>query len=301
MTKINVGEARRDIFVVLHYGCFERDKIRSGRPGKWRSLQSGVGVYPAGFREALPEDDIHPTDIDWLESERTGVLHVNTYYANSKLQVWLLCDVSLSMLLGRKAERAARVAGAVSYSAGVFGDQLNVFAFKPDGLYRFPREVVRSPEALYESLQAYNRDNLWRDMMPVNEGLSTASYEAIAAGATSVFLVSDFHRIERWESETAQLANVSTLFPIVIRMPAEENILHPPSFLKAQDPESGEIVSVYLFGKQKRLAAQKQLDRWNSHIAESLTSLVGYRPFFYGGRTTMADLAVYCEERRETQ
>ncbi|HEC92619.1 MAG TPA: DUF58 domain-containing protein [Candidatus Atribacteria bacterium] len=83
---------------------------------KYRIIFRGSGIEFAGLREYTPEDDA--SRIDWKSSARTGKIYVKIFEEERDLDLFLLVDVSNSMLFGTaeklKSEYATILAATIA-------------------------------------------------------------------------------------------------------------------------------------------------------------------------------------------
>lgn len=109
----------------LHYVVKEAALGRVG--GRQLSKRKGLSLDFAEHRNYLPGDDYRY--IDWNLYGRLDRLFVKVFSREEDYPVYLLVDLSKSMRIGNKLQRAGEVAGALGYIALKDQNRLGVYPF----------------------------------------------------------------------------------------------------------------------------------------------------------------------------
>jgi len=125
--------------------------------GSYRSVFHGHGLEFDGYRSYNPDDDVHM--IDWKASARSNDVLVKQFVEERNNNIYLLVDVSESMLYGSaknmlKIQYAAEVAASIGYAVSRSDDRIgwSIFSDKVKShrnalpgeaqFYAFARELV---------------------------------------------------------------------------------------------------------------------------------------------------------------
>jgi len=236
--------------------------------GDYRGVFYGPSLDLAEVREYQPGDEIRR--IDWNVTARMSRLFVRQYREEKELTAWLLVDLSPSMSFGTirqfKRQLAIEFAGVAAYIITRHGDKVGVFAFPaatgaafiPPRTGRFHAlRVMRDLTALPEA-----RGGGRTDLTAVLHQLGR-----IARRRSLVFLVSDFHAPEGWESALAELARRHEVIAVRIEDPRERE-LPDVGGVYLQDPETGQ---------------QLWIDTSDRRVRETYRTLVAERDARLGG------------------
>lgn len=177
-----------------------RRKPPRGTSGGILSKQKGRGMEFDEVRHYQPGDDIRA--IDWRVTARTGSTHTKLYREEQERPVFIVTDLSASMLFGTqllfKSVQAAHLAAALAWRAqqrgdrigGIVGNGFGHSELKPLGRHQ---GVMRYIHALLEShQQSYQH---WQQRQQPNNAMLTESLlrlSQLARPGSEIYLISDF-------------------------------------------------------------------------------------------------------------
>ncbi len=193
--------------------------------GDYSGVFYGPSLDLAEVREYQAGDEVRR--IDWNVTARMNRLFVRQYREEKELTAWLFVDLSPSMAFGTirqfKRQVAIEFAGVAAYIITRHGDKVGAIAFPTlAGAAYIPPRAGR--------LQALR---IIRDL--------TAQPEVMGGGHTDlasllrkigrlvrrrslVFLVSDFHAPDGWETPLAELAHRHDVIAVRIEDPRERDL-----------------------------------------------------------------------------
>ncbi len=189
--------------------------------GNWNTFIKGEGIEFAGFREYTFEDDA--SQIDWKASLRTDTTLVKEYEEYKTLNVYIMLDVSDTMLFSSseklKAERAAELAFSMCDAIQKAGDAVGFGMFNNELINNIPPGVgpglTPRLKKLLKNPENYGGPSGLKDVLAyVNE----------SAQQPALFIVmSDFIDLEEgWERYLTMLAQKMDVMGIMIRDPRDE-------------------------------------------------------------------------------
>lgn len=199
-----------------------------------RSKKIGSGIEYADHRDYAPGDDIRY--LDWNVFGRTEKMLVRLYEEEEDISVYILVDVSDSMLMGQpsKLEYAYKVTAALGYISLANLDRVSVVPFS-DGL-TLPMSPVRGKGQIFKIFDFLSQTTI---------GGTTNSHEAFKSFVHRykrrgpVVVLSDMYE-ERGFTESLNILRYYKFDPVVIHV-WDEAELEPNlrGDLKLVDCESG--------------------------------------------------------------
>lgn len=212
---------------------------------KYQILFRGSGIEFAGLREYVPEQD-DATKIDWKASLRAKKLYVKQFEDERDLDVYILLDVSNSMLLGTqeklKSEYAAVVAGTLAYAAVESGDNVGFAMFNDDIIIAL--DPVGDISQYYKILRLIVDPRNYGGNCDLGKSLSYLIN--MVADRTILFIISDFIGIgDGWEDALKMIGGkLDRVLGIMIR--DIRDTFMPPGMgcMRFSDPFSDNVLSV---------------------------------------------------------
>ena len=202
--------------------------------GEYRSVFKGKGIEFEDVRPYEPGDDVR--SMDWNVTARTGTPHIKRFIEDREQYIYLLVDVSASMLhekSGVKRQAIVDMCSLITLSA--IKNQDNV------GLVLFSEEVeLTIPPGKGRSHALRIMDALM-NFAPESQGTNLIHaiqyFEHIARRRSVVFIVSDFFT-HNFIEEIQTCAHRHDTNAICIRSPI--HTLSQPALVRIQDSETGE-------------------------------------------------------------
>lgn len=211
--------------------------------GRWRSVFSGSGMDLKTIEPVPAGELVHPRDIDYRATSRTGKLHRKVSYVQMRATLVLLYDCSPSMRIWAKGEQSRIIGKLFAASARAYKDAV------------VQRDIKDGDLAAAVSDILYRR-NLY------------------------VVAISDFVLLTEWLPILKKISERAELIPIIVRSRAE--IEPPPPFfsIALYDIQGKEKVSrrVFSFGRQRRLG-KELVDNINDTIGQ--LRKIGASPFLW--------------------
>lgn len=212
---------------------------------KYQILFKGSGVEFAGLREYVPEQD-DASKIDWKASLRSKKLYVKQFEDERDLDVYILLDVSNSMLFGTqeklKSEYAAVITGTLAYAAVESGDNV--------GFAMFNDTITVALDPVGDITQYYKILRLVADPRNYGGGCDLSrslSYLInIVADRTILFIISDFIGVGRgWEDSLKMIGGkLDRVLGIMVRDVRDSFMPKGMGYMKFEDPFSGRVMTV---------------------------------------------------------
>jgi uncharacterized protein (DUF58 family) len=231
---------------------------------KYQILFKGSGIEFAGLREYVPGQD-DATKIDWKASLRSKKLYVKQFEDERDLDVYILLDVSNSMLFGTqeklKSEYAAVVGGAIAYSAVESGDNVGFAMFGDD--VRIALDPVGDISQYYKILRCMVDPGYYGGGCDLGGSLSYLIN--IVAERTILFIISDFIGIGKgWEDSLKMMAGkLDKVVGIMIRDVRDSFLPRGIGNMRLSDPFSDKVLTVNLdkVGGEFEKLARKQEEK----------------------------------------
>ena len=220
-----------------------REDVTTQYLGRYKSVFKGKGLEFDSYRDYSAEDDA--AEIDWKASSRADKLLVKNYVEERNISVFILMDVSNTMLLSSqpklKCEYAAELASALGYSIVKSGDCLG-FATASDKLSEFtpPKLGFDSHSRLLNVLS--NPSSYGGDLNIKNALDSLLGY--LNQGSL-VIIISDFIGLKPgWEESIKLAASKFSLIGLMVRDPIDREISPGTGQLAIADPGSDETLLI---------------------------------------------------------
>ncbi|MGB6221929.1 DUF58 domain-containing protein [Haloferula sp.] len=213
--------------------------------GEYRSVFRGQGVEFEDVRPYQPGDDVRT--MDWKVTARTGTPHIKRYIEEREQFIYLLVDVSASMLEGaggRKRATMAELGSLITMAAVGNGDRVGLVLFTdqielliPPGKGR--QHGLRIMEALV-GFKPVGRQTAFSDVF--------ARFGHLARKRSVAFVISDFLAGDYLE-EMSSLALRHDLNAVnLLEVDGLESV--DEELVRLEDAESGEVRFVDL-GRKK--------------------------------------------------
>jgi len=216
--------------------------LSSMMSGEWISRMHGHGIEFAGYRQYTSGDDA--SLIDWKASVRSRKLLIKQLEEERDLNLYLLFDVSDTMLTGTvkkiKAEYAAEIASSLSYATLHAGENVAMAMFS-DKVHKYlPLGHGVAQHGIILRLLA-NIENYGG-----NKNFAQSSKELLAMmdAPGLIIVVSDFIGFdETWERYLKIMAAQHDLIIIVIRDPRDRRLPAEGEFV-VEDPTNGQTLVI---------------------------------------------------------
>lgn len=204
---------------------------------KYNMLFRGSGVEFAGLRDYVQGED-DATRIDWKSSLRANKLYVKQYEEEKNLDVYILVDVSASMLFGTqdklKSEYAAIVAGSLAFAAIDSGDSIGF------GMFSDTMKISVPPLGDISQYYLMLRNLVDPRMYGGQCNFETALSHVLnsISEKSALFIVSDFIGIgDKWtDSFKAVCGKLDSVFGIMVRDKADSHLPEGVGNIRLEDP-----------------------------------------------------------------
>jgi len=227
---------------------------------KYKIIFRGSGIEFAGLRAYTPEDDA--SRIDWKSSARTGKIYVKLFEEERDLDLFLLVDVSNSMLFGTtekiKTEYAAILAATIAYAGIEVGDKVGIGLFSDKMTKVIPPsggnvQYFKILKALVDSGNYGGLCNIKNALKYTNQFIKKRSI---------IFVISDFIGVgQDWLDELRITGyRFDRLLGIMIRDPRDDFLTAGVGNIRLCDPFSGKkiIVNIDKYAEAYKKAARSQ-------------------------------------------
>jgi uncharacterized protein (DUF58 family) len=215
--RMDVASVVRELEVALK--VLTEAKIMS----RYRRVFKGKGLEFEDFREYTTNDDA--SEIDWKASKRANRLLVRRFKEERDMNVFLVVDVSSTMLFGStkklKHEYAAELTAALAHLILQSGDKVSLVMFS-DGVVNFvePGKGTKHLYILLKNLLTAKYYGGEYDMSEALEFLMSATQER-----SMLFLISDFIGLRRgWERTVKLISGKFDCIGVILRDPRDKNI-----------------------------------------------------------------------------
>lgn len=200
--------------------------LKSAIAGNHSSPFRGQGLEFDAVREYVLGDDIR--SIDWRVTARTGAPHIKIFKEEKERQIIIAVDMNEEMRFGTKntfkSVQAAYIASILSWEAIATQDRMRLcfFGDVKNGLYL--TEAKRTKQSVCQMLKTLTEPPQENHHVCLNQAF-TSIYQTAPAGAT-VYVISDFLRIENLEKALGLLVRKCDVVFIAVNDPADQMI--PP-------------------------------------------------------------------------
>ncbi len=205
--------------------------------GAYESVFKGQGLEFEEVREYQPGDDVRM--IDWNVTARMGKPFVKKFRHERELRVFLVVDISPSLLFGTqgklKSEVAAEVAAALILAAIRSNDRVGLLLFT-DRIEKFipPRKGIRHAHRLIRELLFTQPQGRGTDLAVALEFLQRLTRRRRSV----IFLFSDFHA-DGYETALKRLTARHEVLALILR-DRRERALAPLGVTRFVDLETDE-------------------------------------------------------------
>jgi len=202
-----------------------------------KHLQGTQGMEFEEVREYQQGDDVRT--IDWNVTARMGKPFVKKFRHERELRVFIVVDISPSLLFGTqgklKSELAVEVAAALIFAAIRSNDRVGLLLFT-DRVEKFipPRKGIRHAHRLVRELLFTQPQGLGTDLAAALEFLRRITRRR----RSIIFLLSDFHATN-YESVLKKLAARHEVLALTLH-DRRERSLAPCGVIRFVDLETGE-------------------------------------------------------------
>ncbi len=208
----------------------------SVHPGYHRSLHTGGGHEFQGYQVLQQAANARHLDLRASLKDPQGQYQVRCFRQSSAITVYLLADVSTSMLHPAKFDTLTRFASSLAWSVFRTGDTFGLLA--ADAIIRL--ELCQPPGHPYGDLDAWST----RASQPQVTGHSARGLADLAPHTphqrSLVFLASDFHGPLSDITHLCQALARHDVVPVVIWEPPLHDSVADYRLACWQEPESGE-------------------------------------------------------------
>jgi len=227
---------------------------------KYRIIFRGSGIEFAGLREYTPEDDA--SRIDWKSSARTGKIYVKIFEEERDLDLFLLVDVSNSMLFGTaeklKSEYATILAATIAYAGIEVGDKVGVGLFSDKMVKVIP--PAQGSLQYFKILKALVDPDNYGGLCNLGDALKYVN--RFIRKRSIIFIVSDFIGAEHdWFDELRVTGyRFDRLLGIMVRDPRDDFLTTGVGSMRFSDPFSDKkmVVDVDKYVEEYKKAAKLQ-------------------------------------------
>jgi len=239
---------------------------------KYQILFKGTGIEFAGLREYVPEQD-DASKIDWKASLRSKKLYVKQFEDERDLDVYIVLDVSNSMLFGTqeklKSEYSAVVAGTLAYAAVESGDNVGFAMFGDD--VRIVLDPLGDISQYYKILRCVVDPRYYGGGCNLADSLSYLIN--IITERTILFIISDFIGVGRgWEDSLKMMGGkLDKVVGIMIRDVRDSFLPKGIGSMRLSDPFSDKVLTVDLdeVGEEFEKLARKQEEKIEGEFRDS--------------------------------
>jgi|FLOH01.1.fsa_nt_gi uncharacterized protein (DUF58 family) len=207
--------------------------------GELAASKKGRGIEFTGFRKYMYGDD--SSLIDWAASLRTKTTLIREYEEYKNFQIFLLLDVSDSMLFSSidklKCEYAAELVFSIVYSIVNIGDKVGMGMFTDRLITRkVPQSGTENYYRILDDLT--NPENYGGPFSLKNALLQT---RALLGEKSLIIVVSDFIGLEPgWDKYIRMLTHNFDILGIMVRDPRDKTLPEGTGQYLLEDPYSNE-------------------------------------------------------------
>lgn len=248
-----------------------RDKITGKLMGSYGSVFKGKGLEFKEYKEYTTNDDA--SLIDWKVSIRGNKLMVRTYEEERSLDIYILLDVSNSMIYGTvkqlKNEFAAEMVISLCHAMLQEKDKvaLGLFNDKVVKEVRFGQGAQQFYQIVNELIDLKNYGGNY------NLGESIKQISDYIREKSIVIIISDFIGLKNnWKEEFEKLANKCEVIGFMIRDPVDSKLPKTKSSVTIQDPYSKRQL---IIKENMRLKYEKRVREQEEEIEEEFIKNMG--------------------------
>lgn len=257
-----------------------RKTVRTPVLGSYKSVFRGQGIEFESYRTYNQDDDA--SLIDWKASNRAGQLLVKEFVEERNLNVFIMVDVSSSMIFGShtilKNEYAAEVAASLCYAILNAGDNVGYALFSETIVAKeFPK---RGPSQFYMFSKTLVDPSYYGGTFDLAEAMQFALH--YLKSQSVVIVISDFIGLKGdWKKYMKLVSRKFDLVCISIKDPHDKTLPKEPGNVVVEDPFSDDQLVIdpsvlkskyenYVRGEEKAL--QNYLREINAEYLDLDTS-----------------------------
>lgn len=239
--------------------------------GEYLSVFKGQGMEFAEVREYMPGDDVRT--IDWNVTARMRKPYVKRYVEERELTLIIACDISGSQHFGTggkfKSETAAELAALFAFSAIKNNDKVGLVLFSDSIELSIPpkkgkKHILRVIRDLLAHQPKSPKTNIKASLDAVNRMYKRSGI---------LILISDFMDFG-YDRPFKLAAQKHDLIPVRITDPIESKLPALPVIIEAEDPETGQILTLDLSSAKLRSNINASHEKSKAHM-EKLCTLTG--------------------------
>jgi len=253
--------------------------IENELPGEYKSVYRHKGLEFEDYENFVPGDDA--TLIDWKASIRSKKLLIRRYTQLKNLNVFIMVDVSDSMLYSSidkiKCEYAAELAASLSHYFLKSDNSVSIALFS-DKVVRYVPPHIGSMQ-YHLITKVLSNPNFYGGKFNLTKVVSYV-YNFIRRG-TIVIIISDFIGLEeKWERSIGNLSRKARVICMIVRDPNDNKIKEKVGHAILSDPFSDKTMLVdlekiradYEHNARQRLEETKNFFKKNKSESIELTT-----------------------------
>lgn len=209
--------------------------------GQYKSKLKGNGLEFSDIRRYSFGDDIR--NIDWKVTAKQGKAYVKEFTEERELSIFLLIDISKSMLFKEKLEYISEIVASLAFSATKTGDKVGAIFFTDEIERVIPlKKGKKHAMAILDTLLNLKPKGDKTDIAKVLRYCGK-----IYKRRATIFVLSDFLD-ENFENELRLLSKKQELIPVRIGDKRSEELPTGAIFTLC-DSETGETIVIENFSK----------------------------------------------------
>ncbi|RME54749.1 DUF58 domain-containing protein [Candidatus Woesearchaeota archaeon] len=252
-----------------------KNRVTTSLIGKYKSTFKGRGLEFDGYRAYTPDDDA--SMIDFKASARSDTLLVKQFVEERNLNLFILMDISQSMLTTStkkiKIEYAAEVAATIGQTVIESGDNLGYSLFSEDSISGF--DLQNNIDVINFFLNDLSNPSNFGGAFNFNKALEYI-IENIPEYSL-VIIISDFIYIgDEWLDNFRICSAKYDLIGIMVRDPLDLTLPQSSSQIVVSDPYTGEkmLIEPKRFKKRYEEEIKKELDYFKETFKENSSDLL---------------------------
>lgn len=241
-----------------------RDKVTGRVMGSYGSVFKGQGLEFKDYREYTTSDD--SSLIDWKASMRGNKLLIKTYEEERSLDVYILLDVSNSMIYGTikqlKNEYAAELVISLSHAMLQEGDNVALGLFNDSIVKEI--KFNRGAQQFYQIVSELINPKNYGGYYDLERCLKQIT--SYVPSRSMVVIVSDFIGLKgNWKEELRKLANKCEVIGLMVRDPVDSKLPKAKGAVTIQDPYSRKRL---IIKDNVRLRYERNVKRQEEEVQE---------------------------------
>ncbi len=217
--------------------------VNTGFVGTYKSVFRGRGLEFEGYRQYTPDDDA--SIIDWKASVKSKELLVREFVEERNLSIYMMIDVSSSMIYGSteklKIEYAAEISATLSYAVLNAGDGVGFALFNDKVIKDAP--PVSGYKQHHNIIKTLVNPNYYGGGYNLNEALR---FSLSTLKNISVFIIiSDFIGLTQgWDRYIRMLSKKFDVIGIMVRDPRDYTLPDYKGHVVLCDPYSNNKITI---------------------------------------------------------